>query len=199
LYFIINTQYFVWAAESESLLDNFFTDLETYSAAFEQQLVDESDVEIEKFIGMFYMRRPGMFRWVYCEPYLQMIISDGNTLWIYDEDLEQTIIRNIGDATEDSPAAILGGEVRINNHYLMIELEASDGISWMELTPRDAGSQYDSIRLGFIDNQLTKLILFDSLGQKNSITFIDTIRNKTLAIELFGFTPPEGIDIIDNR
>ena len=133
------------SAESpETRLDHFLDGLETYSAAFRQQLFNESGEELEKSLGVFYLRRPGMFYWAYYEPYSQMIISNGITLWVYDEDLEQVIIRNIGDSLGQSPAAILGGNVKIADHYVVIDAGKSEELDWMELTPRDieAGKNY---------------------------------------------------------
>ena len=100
---------------------------------------------------------------------------------------------------EDSPAAILGGDVIINDHYVVIEMEQKDGLNWLELTPRDLESDYESIQLGFKGELLLKMILFDNLGNQNLITFLDSKRNTPLDLKLFRFTPPEGIDIIDNR
>lgn len=187
------------AETPETRLDHFLDGLETYSAAFQQQLFNESGEELEKSLGVFYLRRPGMFHWAYYQPYSQMIISNGITLWIYEEDLEQVIIRNMGESLGESPAAILGGNVKIADHYLVIDMGATEGIDWMELTPRDVDSQYNSIRLGFEGNHLKKMLLFDNLGQENLITFLDTKRNTKLNIELFDFTPPADVDIIDER
>jgi len=187
------------AETPETRLDYFLDGLETYSAAFEQQLFNENGEELEKSLGVFYLRRPGMFHWGYYEPYSQMIISDGITLWIYEEDLEQVIIRNIGDSLGESPAAILGGKVKIDEHYVIIDMGETEGINWMELTPRNIDSLYNSIRLGFEKNELKKMLLFDNLGQKNLITFLDSKRNTELNIELFDFKPPADCDVIDER
>ena len=188
-----------FAETPETRLDQFLAGLETYSAAFQQQLFDENGEELEKSTGVFYLRIPGMFHWAYYEPYSEMIISNGITLWIYDEDLEQVIIRNIGKSLGDSPAALLGGNVKIADHYVVINLGKESGLDWMELTPRNVDSQYNSIRLGFDGNHLKKMLLFDNLGQKNLITFLDTKRNTRLNLELFDFTPPENCDVIDER
>lgn len=188
------------AAEAPNqVLDRFLNNLETYSAAFEQRLYDETGAELEKSVGVFYMRRPGMFHWAYWEPYAQLFISDGITLWNYDEDLEQVIIKNAADQIEATPAAILGGDINIADHYVVIELEPEADVRWLELTPRDVNAHYETVRLGFKQDHLAKMMLFDNLGQKNLITFLDTRRNATLNLELFSFTPPEGVDVIDNR
>ena len=180
-------------------LEHFLDNLETFSAGFEQILSNEFGEEIETSVGVVYLMTPGKFHWAYYEPYSQFIISNGITLWIYDEDLEQVTIRRMSDSIENSPAAVLGGDIDIDAHYVVIDLEAKDGINWLELTPRDNDSQYDSIRLGFNNENLAEMILFDNLGQETRIRFLDAKRNLTLDHSLFVFDPPEGVDVIDDR
>jgi len=180
-------------------LDDFLSDLETLSAAFEQTSLNQFGEELEKSVGVMHVRRPGMFHWAYWEPYVQYLISDGVNLWIYDEDLEQVSIRDISNVIEDSPAAILGGEIDINEHYVAINMDTTDGNDWIELTPRDVESQYSSIQLGFKEGQLYNMILLDHLGQTTLIKLLDMKRNTALNIELFQFTVPEGVDVIDSR
>ena len=187
------------AETPSSVLNKFLEGLETYSAGFKQVIYDDTGKELEKSDGVFYMRRPGMFHWAYYDPYSQMLISDGVNLWIYDEDLDQVIIKNIKNQIGNSPAAILGGNVNINNLYVVIRMKSDDGLEWLELTPRDINSEYKTIRLAFKNNQLQKMVLFDNLGQKNAITFLDSKRNPQLNLELFSFVPPKGVDVIDNR
>lgn len=205
--FLLSTLYFslftasnvLYADSPAQILDEFLSGLETYSAAFEQRLIDETGEELETSVGVFYMRRPGMFHWAYYEPYSQVIISDSLSMWIYEEDLEQVIIKDISNQIESSPAAILGGDVKLTDHYVVIDKGLEDQTHWLELTPRDIQSQYDYIRLGFMDEHLKKMILTDQFGQQTDIDFLDAKRNPQLNIELFSFTPPEGTDVIDNR
>ena len=192
----------VYAADAghpATYLDSFLNGLQTYSAAFEQEIYDDTGMLLEKSDGVFYMRRPGMFHWAYYDPYSQMLISDGVNLWVYDEDLDQVIIKNIAKQIGNSPAAILGGDVNINDLYVVIRMDSDDGLDWLELTPRDIDSEYKSIQLGFKGNQLLKMVLLDNLEQKNVISFLDAKRNPSLNLELFTFVPPEGVDVIDNR
>ena len=189
----------VHADDAASTLDNYLKGLQTYSAAFEQRLINEHDELIEKSVGVFYLRKPGMFHWAYVDPYSQMLISDSRSLWIYEEDLEQVIIQDVGDSLGKSPAAILGGNVPIREHYLVIDMGISDDHHWLEMTPRDINSQYNSIRLGFKGTQLSQMLLFDNLGQKNMISFLDIKLNQNLNLELFTFIAPAETDIIDNR
>ncbi len=197
LCFVLATD--LYADEKAGQLDKYLEGLETLSASFEQTLLNQYGEELEQSAGMMHLRRPGMFHWAYSEPYTQYLISDAASLWVYDVDLEQVSIRDISSIIEDSPAALLAGDIDINEHYIVMHIENSEALDWLELTPRDVESQYRAIRLGFQDEQLVKMILFDALGQTTQITLVDIKRNSELDIELFRFTPPEGVDVIDSR
>jgi chaperone LolA len=187
------------AGGATARLDAFLAGLDSFSAGFEQKLVNETGEVQEESFGMLYVERPGKFHWTYWEPYAQVIVSDGRSLWIYDEDLEQVTIRDAAASIDDSPAALLGGDVDVDAHYVVIPLEAEGDIDWMELTPRNVESQYDSVRLGFRGEQLAGMILFDNLGQTTRIEFHDIKRNPELQPGLFVFTPPAGVDVLDDR
>ena len=183
----------------KSPLDVFLEGLDTFSADFEQTLLDSSGEVLETTKGTVRLRRPGMFSWSYSEPYVQEIISDGKTLWVYDEDLEQVTISDVSEAIEDTPALIFSGNYSLSEHYVINELENDDEYAWVELTPRDIESHYRSLRLAFSGDELTYMILFDSLGQTLLITFMNSSRNPPLERELFRFTPADNIDVIDAR
>ncbi len=186
-------------AEEVSPLDGFLDNLDTFQADFRQTLVNENGEELETVTGIVYMKTPGKFRWDYQDPYSQMIITDGSTLWLYDEDLEQVTVKDISGSIENTPAAILSGEENIEEHFIVIDMGDIEGFNWIELTPKDIENQYSSIRLGFDKNKLGMMVLFDNLGQTTRIDFLNSIRNRTLESSLFTFEPPINVDVIDDR
>lgn len=99
----------------------------------------------------------------------------------------------------DSPASILDGSGDIDTHYVVLNTGAQAGLEWLELTPRDADSDYATVRIGFAGKELAAMVLFDNLGQRTEISFRDMRRNQALDPALFTFTPPPGLDVIDTR
>ena len=180
-------------------LDAFLDGLDTFSADFEQELIDASGEVLETSLGTVLLRRPGMFSWSYREPYTQQIISDGKSLWVYEEDLEQVTVSDASEAVEDTPALIFSGRYDIAEHYVINELEDDAGLNWLELTPRNIEAQYQSLRMAFSGTELSGMILFDSLGQALLISFENTRRNPDLKRELFKFMPADNVDVIDAR
>lgn len=203
-YFLLFILYFslafsAFAENAADPLERFLQDLESFKADFTQTLSNEQGEVLETSSGIVYMQSPQKFRWVYKEPYSQLIITDGITLWMYDEDLEQVTIRDVSETIDDTPAAIISGQEDIDAHYVKSPMGEIEGAEWIELTPRNTESQYSSIRLGFDDSELAMMILFDNLGQVTRIDFNNISRNKRYGGPLFTFNPPEGVDVIDNR
>ena len=190
----------VSAEENANPLENFLTKLESYKADFRQVLTSEHGEILEESTGVVYMQNPGKFRWVYEEPYSQVIVTDSVTLWLYDQDLQQVTIRDISKTIDSTPAAIISGQEKIDQFYVTVDLGEIEGHNWVELTPKDIENQYKSVKLGF-DNEsnLAMMILSDNLGQITRIDFSNPVRNKRLGGPLFLFEIPQGVDVIDDR
>jgi len=186
-------------SNEDDRLTRFLDNMQTLQAKFKQTLVDDQGVELESSSGVVFLKRPDKFRWDYKHPYQQTIVTNGEVLWFYDEDLEQVTIREVSSSVESTPVAILGSYEDINKQFIIIDMENIEGFDWVELTPRDIDSQYNSIRLGFDKEKLGMMVMFDNLGQVTRIDFTEEVINKKLDNGTFDFEPPEGIDVIDGR
>ena len=76
-------------ADARDLLERFYDEVATFSADFEQAVLDENLNRIEESAGRMWIARPGKFRWDYEPPLEQQIVSDGERVWVYDVELEQ--------------------------------------------------------------------------------------------------------------
>ncbi len=190
----------VSAAERVDPLKVFLKEFETLQADFTQTLLSEDGEQLEKTTGTLYLQQPGKFNWHYKEPYVQKIITNGEVLWIYDEDLEQLTIRKFeSDMIERTPAAIILGNSRLEQHFIQVDLGNIEGFNWVELTPRDLDAQYKNIRIGFDAKRLGMMIIADNLGQTTRIDFNDVNKNTNIADKLFNFEVPADVDVIDER
>ena len=196
---IINSTLLV-ATERVDPLKTFLENFETLQSNFEQTLLNEDGEQLERTVGTLYLEQPGKFHWSYKEPYIQSIISNGETLWVYDEDLEQVTIRHIDSyAMEQTPAAVILGEANLEQHFVQVDMGEIEGFDWIELTPRDLEAQYKNIRIGFDKRQLGMMIISDNLGQTTRIDFSNVSKNSGLSSDLFDFEIPADIDVIDER
>ncbi|HIF51211.1 MAG TPA: outer membrane lipoprotein chaperone LolA [Thiotrichaceae bacterium] len=190
----------VFAVDSSDPLQEFLSDFKSLQANFSQSLINENGEELERTEGILYMQQPGKFYWLYETPYTQKIISNGEVLWVFDEDLEQLTIREMGDALEQSPAGIILGNSDITEHFILVHMGVIEDHDWIELTPKNTEeAQYNNIRLGFEETILSMMIINDNLGQTTRIDFSDVKKNTELSSTLFEFEIPEGVDVIDER
>ncbi|MGA9990732.1 MAG: outer membrane lipoprotein chaperone LolA [Thiobacillaceae bacterium] len=183
-------------ANSLDALKAFIRDIHTARGSFSQQVMDKSGRVKQQSSGTLAFSRPGKFRWVYQKPYEQLIVGDGSKLWLYDADLEQVTERRLGDALGSSPAALLAGSNEIDKFFDLKDLGRQGGFEWLEAKPKDSESTFDSVRMGFADNQLSIMELRDNFGQTTVLRFSKMERNPKLNANEFKFAPPKGADVI---
>jgi outer membrane lipoprotein carrier protein len=192
---------FTVTAEAATLdrLRAFVRDTQTARADFTQTVVAKDGRVTQTASGEFLLERPGKFRWTVAKPYKQLLVGDGQRVWVYDEDLNQVIVRRIGDALGSTPAALLSGNQDVLKAFTWIDLPASDGLEWLSATPISQETTFAQIRLGFDVRGLAALELYDAFGQKSVVRFTGFERNPKLAPASFTFTPPKGADVIGDK
>ncbi|MBV1930159.1 MAG: outer membrane lipoprotein chaperone LolA, partial [Porticoccaceae bacterium] len=101
------------AAEINAVLElkKLLEPLSSVSADFHQQLYSADDYQIQDNTGHMQVSAPGKIRWIIDSPMEQWLISDGLTLWLYDPDLEQVIIKPFDPRVSAAPALLLTGSV----------------------------------------------------------------------------------------
>ena len=180
-------------------LREYLRDTQTARASFTQTVTDRSGRVVQRSNGEFLLARPGKFRWSVEKPYRQLVVGDGERVWIYDEDLNQVVVRRSGEALGSTPAALLAGREGAEQQFRWRELPAADGLDWLGATPLAAEATFSEIRLGFEGSRLAALELVDAFGQKTVVRFGEMQRNPALAADTFHFAPPKGADVIGDK
>jgi outer membrane lipoprotein carrier protein len=184
------------AAPGERLRD-FLGSTVSLSADFVQTRTGEGDAETQQASGRLRLQRPGLFRWDYVTPYEQLILADGERLWIYDPDLEQATVRPQAEALGNSPARLLSGGLDLDANFAVIETNRRDGgLDWVELRPRDGEEEFSEVHLGFSAQGLASMVMIDNLGFTTSINFNNISKNTQIDSDVFSFTPPPGVDVL---
>ncbi len=165
-------------------------------ASFTQVVVGKSGRKPQQAAGTMAFARPGKFRWNYDKPYQQLIVGDGEKLWVYDKDLNQVTTKTLGKALGSSPAAPLAGDNAIEKNFNLREGESKDGLDWVEAQAKAADSTFERLRIGFAGNDLKVMEIVDNFGQTTTLTFGTLERNPALPASLFHFVPPKGADVV---
>ena len=183
-------------ADGVASLRDFFNSTNSMRAQFSQVVNDNKGRKVQEVQGTMQLQRPNKFRWDYAKPYEQQIISDGKQVFLYDADLQQVTIRELSKTLGSSPAALLAGGDAVEKSFTIKNAVRKDGLSWVLALPKDKDSGFERVLLGFKEQKLRKMELYDSFNHVTNITFDAVERNPVLQQSTFLFTPPKGVDVV---
>ena len=183
------------AAASKSLT-HFFNKVQTYSARFDQVVLDEGLNIVQESSGRLWIDRPGRFRWDYDTPLKQHIVGDGKKIWVYDVELQQVTVRKMSGALGTTPALLLAGKGNLSASFRIKEMGTQGNLEWVQMIPLSSDGGFEDIRIGFDKNVIRSLELVDGFGQTTRITLREPQENKKIDAARFAFTPPKGVDVI---
>lgn len=188
-------------------LEGFVKNTKSGRASFTQVVTSPSrDGQVAKTktsSGSFEFLRPNRFKFVYKKPFEQSIVSDGQTLWLHDVDLNQVTARKLTQVLGGTPAAVIAAAADIKAlqaDFTLVPQPDRDGLEWVQATPKAKDGQVQSITVGFRESskgsELAQLEILDSFGQRSVMTFSNFEVNPSLGAAGFQFKPPAGADVI---
>lgn len=197
-----------WADGLESL-ENFVRTVRSGRAEFTQVVTaparEGQGARSKTSSGTFEFSRPSRFKFLYKKPFEQTIVADGQTLWLYDADLNQVTARKQGDALGSTPAALIAAapDLRaLQADFTLAAAPEKDGLQWVTATPKTKDGQLQAVRVGFRpgaaakSSELAALEILDSFGQRSVLTFNKVEVNPALPAGSFEFKTPKGADVI---
>lgn len=149
--------------------------------------------------GSFEFLRPSRFRFHYLKPFEQLIVADGQTLWLYDADLNQATARSQQEVLGNTPAALIATASDLKGLSALFTLANApdaEGQQWVQATPKSRDGQLQSVRLGFRQGQLATLEMLDSFGQRSVMQFGPLDTQAGFKPGHFAFQPPAGADVL---
>ena len=171
--------------------------LKGLDARFEQRVFDPNGRPSETSSGSVKLFAPRQFRWEYLKPAPQLIVADGDHIWIYDPELEQVTVRNQSMEEQGSPLAVLIDPTELDRQYKVSDGGKVGGLDWLVLVPRkEEDAPFQKAKLGFGAAGLVRMELNDGLGQRTVIGFGPWQRNPAFGAGTFRFTPPKGVDVV---
>jgi len=183
-------------ADAVDTLKDFVSNVKTGHAAFTQTVTSPDGAKKKTSSGTFDFSRPNRFRFAYAKPYEQLIVSDGQKVWIHDIDLNQVTARKFSQALGATPAALLAGG-SLEKDFTLSALPAKDGLEWAQAVPKAKEGAFQSVRIGFKGRDLSALEIVDSFGQRSLLQFTQLAANAPVSPGLFTFTVPKGTDVIE--
>jgi outer membrane lipoprotein carrier protein len=183
-------------ADALETLREFVRDVKNGRASFTQTVTSADGAKKRSSSGSFEFARPNRFRFAYAKPFEQLIVSDGQKVWIHDLDLNQVSVRRLSAALGATPAALLAG-ASLEQEFELAAQPSQGGIDWVMATPRQKDGAFQSMRIGFRGKELAAVEILDSFGQRSVLQFSQYAANVALPEASFRFVPPPGADVIE--
>ena len=190
-------------AEGISDLNAFVNNVSSMSSEFSQVVLDKKGSKLQDVEGVMLFKRPNKFRWDYLKPYQNQIISDGDRLYMYDQDLRQVSINSIAKVGGSTPLLIIAGK-NIEKYFTLKNIESQAGdessqnIKWVEAIPKEEGAGFSKVMLGLTENKLSVMNIVDAFEHITTISFRNAKYNVSLSDNDFLFKLPNGVDVVQN-
>jgi outer membrane lipoprotein carrier protein len=184
-------------ADAVDALREFAREAKSGRATFTQVVTSPDGAKKKTSSGSFEFARPNRFRFAYTKPFEQLIVGDGQKLWIYDADLQQASVRPMDKALGVTPAALLAG-TSLDKDFELRALPSAQGLDWVQAIPRekDDANNLQALRIGFKGQTLAAIELVDGFGQRSLLSFNELVTNVAQAPDAFRFVPPKGVEVL---
>ncbi len=137
---------------------------DTLVGDFEQRIDDEYGQMLSTSSGRFALQKPRLFRWEIQTPGRQTFVSDGESLWQQDFDLETSSVDRL-DPSSSPLELLMASEGALTTRFA---ISRDDGV--LTLASREEGDLFESITLRVIENDRHEMIIIDGLQQRIVIT-----------------------------
>ena len=184
-------------AAAVARLTNLLNQAQTLTARFSQLTLDGSGTQLQETAGELSLKRPGLFRWHTDAPQEQLLVSNGQKVWLFDPDLNQVTIQTLDQRLTHTPALLLSGDVsKISENFEVSYKEGGSVVDFI-LKPKAKDSLFDNLRLSFRNGVINDMQLIDGSGQRTNILFLSVQMNQPSDTAQFSFQPPGGADVME--
>ena len=188
------------AQACEKQLFELLSPIDSFSANFNQLLIDQKGQSLQTLSGVLHGQKPDKIYWSVLEPAAQTIVSNGSHLWLYDPDLEQVIIEPYTNYPEANPISLLLGDPKqlSENFKLLQQNNLAGSTLQFLLEPVKLNSLYTHLTLEFKNGILSAISFADNLGQTTTLVLTEFTLNPVFKDNFFTFEIPLGVDIVNH-
>ena len=181
-----------------SELNSLLRDLDTLSAEITQLIIEPDGELLEESQILLHVKRPDGFYWETISPFPELLVTNGRKLWNYQPDLEQVVIEDWDPNQSELAAQLLYGQTESLAEDYYVVVVNSEQAQTFELRPKSADSLYEVITISFLRDILDRIYIQNNNGERTAWQFTNSRINLPLADDLFEFTPPSGIEVVNN-
>ncbi len=171
-----------------------------FSAKFYQTSTIQAMDITDTATGTAYFKRPGKMRWEYETPERQLIITDGETLWIYRPDDNQVMIGKAPSFFKGGKGFSFLSDIKeIRQKFTMsLEKTGPEGFVVLKLIPKE--KTYDVVKIFLTISKATfdvvEIETYNSYGDQTRFVFSDIELKQKIDDSLFHFKIPQGVEVL---
>ncbi len=179
-----------------------YQSISSFQGRFVQRNYINQEQKPREAAGTIAYSRPGKMRWNYETPDEQLLVTDGNTLWLYDPLLENVTVQVLQEVTQGTPLSFLLGAGDLTEEFtqrpVSQELTTVKDALVVELVPSSGLGELDFIQLGVRPDtfDLQQIVLMDSQGNYRILEFQEMAYNLELDAQQFHFEITAGMEVI---
>ncbi|WP_119343564.1 outer membrane lipoprotein chaperone LolA [Facilibium subflavum] len=176
---------------------SFFARLSAFKsmhADFDQVLKNPNQGLKQESSGQIWVSKPSYFKWQVVQPNKQLLVSNGDKLWNYDEDLEQVSVQSVPKEVSQAPYLLLltGKPETLQKLFTIIALDKD---TYRLIPKKDTQSLIKYIDVQFSGDALSHLAIATETGQSTAIYF-HNISFTQIPKSTYQFKPPKGVDVL---
>ena len=134
------------AADAVDTLRDFVRDVKSGRASFTQTVTSPDGAKKKTSSGSFEFARPNRFRFAYAKPFEQLIVADGQKVWIYDADLNQVSAAQARRRRSARRRRRCWPAARSTRTSTSRRCRRRDGLEWAQATPKAKDGAFQSVR-----------------------------------------------------
>lgn len=190
------------ADEIAARVQTFYNQTKTFQANFEQEYIVKFHNQKKLDKGHVIFEKPGKMSWTYNEPNGNRVVSDGQTLKVYERENQQMYEQPVNKSYYPAALSFLMGKGQLTQDFTFRLLDSStmkfEGGYVLEGTPTDPTPAYQKVLL-YVDAataQVRRVLILDAQGNRNRFDFLNPIVNTAVRPSEFSFSPPAGTQIV---
>jgi len=194
-------------AEEKDLLHQIqkqYQSIRSFSGGFIQSS-HRADTETghKKAEGLVSYKRPGKMRWLYEAPEEQLLVINGQTMWLYDPILENVTVQKLEKITEGTALSFLLGLGNLQDDFIHRGISKNlligqEGLI-IELEPKKSTANLAFIQLNVHPEtyNLQTIALMDQQDNYRTIQLMNIKYNLEIEDSFFEFTVSNDMEVIE--
>lgn len=197
------------AEENENLdtvldrLQQKYEKINDFTSKFTQEATVKALHKVQKAQGDVWFKKPGKMRWNYSRPMKDQIVSDGTTIWFYNDEEKQVIESPLSEAI-DAPTTttLISGLGNLKNLFdarfsKNSPANGTNNTYFIDLLPKENSDEYSFVTVAVDKNSMlvNTIYLYDPFGNLTTVTLNDMRINNGIPDSLFVFKAPKGVEV----